>query len=66
MKNYIEVSNDDVKRILAKMLGQNAETVESVLIPLPKKSNNSREKVKYEPLYRVYCGDVDEESINNE
>lgn len=54
MKKYIEISNEDIKRILAVLFQQDIDSVQSELVQLPKKC--SREKPKYEPLYKIYCG----------
>ena len=60
MKKYIELDNADIKKILAEKFGVDPEAVQSELATLPKKYPS--EKPKYEPLYKVYDGEV----INNE
>ena len=54
MKRYSEVSNEDVKKILSLLFQQNMDSIEAELIQLPKKY--PQEKAKYEPLYKIYCG----------
>lgn len=54
MKRYIEISNDDIKRILAGLFQQDIDSVQSELVQLPKKY--AREKARFEPLYKIYCG----------
>lgn len=59
MKKYIELDNIDIKKILAEKFGVMPDAVQSELRQLPKKY--SSEKPKYEPLYKVYDGEVENE-----
>lgn len=57
MKKYVELDNTDIKKILAEKFGVMPDAVQSGLAQLPKKYPN--EKPKFEPMYKVYEGEVE-------